>query len=47
MLGYSKTGGNTDNSAGNLLFHGAHVIGDWKLLYVGGRYDDDRFSGFA
>jgi putative salt-induced outer membrane protein len=82
VLGYSKTGGNTDNSAGNLLFHGAHVMGDWKLLfgvdglygstkgettaqawdaflqgnynitqrfywYVGGRYDDDRFSGFA
>ena len=82
VLGYSKTGGNTDNSAGNLLFHAAHVIGDWKLLfgvdglygstkgettaqawdaylqanynitprfywYVGGRYDDDRFSGFA
>ena len=82
VLGYSKTGGNTDNSAGNLLFRAAHVIGDWKLLfgfdglygstrgettaqawdgflqanynitprfywYVGGRYDDDRFSGFA
>ena len=82
VLGYSKTGGNTDNSAGNFLFHGAHVLGDWKLLfggdalygstkgettaqawdaflqanynltprfywYVGGRYDDDRFSGFA
>jgi len=82
VLGYTKTGGNTDNSAGNLLFHAAHVIGDWKLLfggdglygstkgettaqawdaflqanynftprfywYVGGRYDDDRFSGFA
>jgi putative salt-induced outer membrane protein len=82
VLGYTKTGGNTDNSAGNLLFHAAHVLGDWKLLfgveglygstkgettaqawdaylqgnynitprfywYVGGRYDDDRFSGFA
>ncbi len=82
VLGYSKTGGNTDNSAGNLLFHAAHVMGEWKLLfgvdglygstrgettaqawdaylqanysitprfywYVGGRYDDDRFSGFA
>jgi putative salt-induced outer membrane protein len=82
VLGYTKTGGNTDNSAGNLLFHAAHVMGDWKLLfgfdglygstkgettaqawaaylqanysitprfywYVGGRYDDDRFSGFA
>ena len=82
VVGYSKTGGNTDNSAGNLLFRGAHVLGEWKLLfgfdglygstrgettaqawgaflqanynitprfywYVGGRYDDDRFSGFA
>jgi putative salt-induced outer membrane protein YdiY len=82
VLGYTKTGGNTDNSAGNLLFRAAHVVGDWKLLfaldglygstrgettaqawsvalqanyhltpqffwYVGGRYDDDRFSGFA
>ena len=82
VLGYTKTGGNTDNSAGNLLFHAAHVMGDWKLLfgadalygstrgettaqawdgflqgnynitprfywYLGGRYDDDRFSGFA
>jgi putative salt-induced outer membrane protein YdiY len=82
VLGYTKTGGNTDNGAGNFLFHAAHVMGDWKLLfggdalygstkgettsqawnvylqanynitprfywYVGGRYDDDRFSGFA
>ena len=82
VLGYTKTGGNTDNSAGNFLFHAAHVMGDWKLplgidglygsthgettaqawdayleanyyitprfyCYVGGRYDDDRFSGFA
>lgn len=82
VLGYTKTGGNTDNSAGNFLFHAAHVLGDWKLLfggdalygstkgettaqawdaylqgnynitpefywYLGGRYDDDRFSGFA
>jgi putative salt-induced outer membrane protein len=82
VLGYTKTGGNTDNSAGNLLFHAAHVMGTWKLLlgvdglygstrgettaqawsaylqanynitphfywYAGGRYDDDRFSGFA
>jgi len=82
VVGYSKTGGNTDNSAGNLLFRAAHVFGEWKLLfgfdglygstrgettaqawdaylqanynitprfywYVGGRYDDDRFSGFA
>jgi putative salt-induced outer membrane protein len=76
------TGGNTDNSAGNVLFHAAHVMGDWKLLfgfdglygstkgettaqawdayvqgnynitprfywYLGGRYDEDRFSGFV
>lgn len=82
VLGYTKTGGNTDNSAGNLLFRAAHVVGDWKLLfgldglygstkgettaqawdaffqgnynitprfywYLGGRYDDDRFSGFV
>jgi putative salt-induced outer membrane protein len=82
VLGYTKTGGNTDNSAGNVLFHAAHVMGHWKLLfgfdglygstkgettaqawdaylqgnynitqrfywYLGGRYDDDRFSGFA
>ena len=33
LLGYSKTGGNTDNSAGNFLFHVAHLIGDWKLLF--------------
>lgn len=33
LLGYTKTGGNTDNSAGNFLFHVAHVIGDWKLLF--------------
>jgi putative salt-induced outer membrane protein YdiY len=82
LLGYTKTGGNTDNSAGNGLFHAAHLAGKWKLLfgaeglygstqgettaqawlgylqanynitprlywYVGLRYDDDRFSGFA
>ena len=33
LLGYSKTGGNTDNSSANALFHVAHVIGDWKLLF--------------
>ena len=33
LLGYTKTGGNTDNSAGNFLFHVAHLIGDWKLLF--------------
>ncbi|HKF96913.1 MAG TPA: hypothetical protein VKB20_01555, partial [Steroidobacteraceae bacterium] len=32
VLGYTKTGGNTDNSAGNFLFHAAHVMGKWKLL---------------
>jgi putative salt-induced outer membrane protein len=82
LLGYTKTGGNTDNSAGNALFNAAHLAGKWKLLfgaeglygstqgettaqawlaslqanynitarlywYVGLRYDDDRFSGFA
>jgi len=82
VLGYTETGGNTDNSAGNFLFHAAHIAGNWKLLfgtealygstkgettaqawlaylqgnynitpklywYIGGRYDDDRFSGFA
>ena len=31
--GYSKTGGNTDNSAGNALFHVAHTVGDWKFLF--------------
>ena len=39
MLGYTKTGGNTDNSAGNFLFHAAHVMGDWKLpLGIDGLY---------
>ncbi len=33
LLGYSKTGGNTDNSAGNALFHVAHVLGQWKFLF--------------
>ena len=33
LLGYSKTGGNTDNSAGNALFHVAHTWGDWKFLF--------------
>ena len=33
LLGYTKTGGNTDNSAGNYLFHVAHVMDDWKLLF--------------
>jgi putative salt-induced outer membrane protein len=33
LLGYTKTGGNTDNSAANFLFHVAHLMGDWKLLF--------------
>jgi putative salt-induced outer membrane protein YdiY len=33
LLGYSKTSGNTDNTAGNFLFHVAHVIDNWKLLF--------------
>jgi putative salt-induced outer membrane protein len=33
QAGYSKTGGTTDNSAANALFHVAHVLGDWKLLF--------------
>jgi len=33
LLGYTKTGGNTDNSAGNFLFHVAHLSGQWKLLF--------------
>jgi putative salt-induced outer membrane protein len=33
LLGYSKTGGNTDTTSANGLFHVAHVMGDWKLLF--------------
>jgi putative salt-induced outer membrane protein len=33
LLGYSKTGGNTDTSAANFLFHVAHVVDDWKFLF--------------
>jgi putative salt-induced outer membrane protein len=33
LLGYTKTGGNTDNSAGNALFHVAHLWNDWKFLF--------------
>lgn len=33
LLGYTKTGGNTDNTSANALFHVAHVIGDWKLMF--------------
>jgi len=31
--GYTKTGGNTDTSTGNALFHIAHVVDDWKFLF--------------
>src|SRR5215467_9105032 len=38
-----SVGGNTDNSAGNLLFHAAHVMGDWKLLFgADGLYGSTR-----
>jgi putative salt-induced outer membrane protein len=33
QAGYTKTNGNTDTSSANGLFHVAHVIGDWKLLF--------------
>jgi len=33
QVGYAKTGGNTDTSSGNALFHIAHVVGDWKFLF--------------
>jgi putative salt-induced outer membrane protein len=33
LLGYTKTGGNTDNSSANFLFHVAHTMGDWKVLF--------------
>src|SRR5215469_18292813 len=43
VLGYTKTGGNTDNSAGNLLFHAAHVMGDWRLLFgIDGLYGSTK-----
>jgi putative salt-induced outer membrane protein len=32
LAGYSKTGGTTDTSAANALFHVAHVMGNWKVL---------------
>jgi putative salt-induced outer membrane protein len=31
--GYTKTGGNTDTSTGNALFHIAHTADDWKFLF--------------
>jgi putative salt-induced outer membrane protein len=33
LAGYTKTGGNTDNSSANFLFHVAHTVGDWKFLF--------------
>jgi putative salt-induced outer membrane protein len=33
LAGYSKTSGNTNNTSANALFHVAHVIGDWKLMF--------------
>ena len=33
LAGYSKTGGNTDTSSANALFHVAHVWEDWKFLF--------------
>ena len=33
QAGYSKTGGNTNTSSANALFHVAHVAGEWKLLF--------------
>jgi len=32
-VGYTKTGGNTDTSSGNALFHIAHLEGSWKFLF--------------
>jgi putative salt-induced outer membrane protein len=33
LAGYSKTGGNTDTSSANGLFHVAHTYEDWKFLF--------------
>jgi putative salt-induced outer membrane protein len=33
LLGYTKTSGTTDNSSANGLFHVAHVIDKWKILF--------------
>jgi putative salt-induced outer membrane protein YdiY len=33
QAGYAKTGGNTDTSTANGLFHITHVVDDWKLLF--------------
>jgi putative salt-induced outer membrane protein len=43
LAGYSRTGGTTDTSAANALFHMAHVMGDWKLLFgIDGLYGSTR-----
>jgi putative salt-induced outer membrane protein len=33
QLGYSKTGGNTDTTSANALFHIAHTWDEWKFLF--------------
>lgn len=33
LAGYSKTGGNTDTSSANGVFHIAHTLDDWKFLF--------------
>jgi putative salt-induced outer membrane protein len=39
QVGYSKTGGNTDTSTANALFHIAHTYEQWKFLFgVDGYY---------
>jgi putative salt-induced outer membrane protein len=43
LLGYTKTSGTTDNSSANGLFHVAHVLGPWKVLFgVEGLYGATR-----
>lgn len=43
LAGYSRTGGTTDTSAANALFHVAHVMGDWKLMFgIDGLYGSTR-----
>ncbi len=33
QAGYAKTGGNTDTTTANALFHIAHVVDQWKFLF--------------
>jgi len=43
QVGYTKTGGNTDTSSANALFHIAHVVDRWKFLFgVEGLYGSTR-----